>query len=611
MEYFIPSPKKGSESKAKVISRRAFALTSFKFVFLVMVVSRLFYLQIIKRDEFIIKADNNRFRKWKLTPSRGIILDKNNNVIADNFQVFKIALIPREIKSIDSFLSSFSKILPITNNEISYYKKKYRLHDKNLPFVLNKNLNWTDFSKLNYVIHNLKGAQPFMSYERTYIHPNEFAHILGYVSTPNQKDLNQIDASYLDVPNLKVGKIGLEKNSNKILLGIPGSAIYEVNAFGKRVKNIEKIDGTNGSRIKTSIDKDIQIYAYQQLKEKSGSVVVMNMYGGVLCCVSSPSYDPNKFTYGISYKDYDVLKNNEKKPLVNKAMTTTYPPASTFKMIVALSALENKIITKNFRHTCKGKVDLYEQRYHCWKDKGHGRINLKSAIKESCDIYFYEVARLLGIDRLQKTAFKFGLGDYVFQDFFEEAKGLVPSTSWKRETLGKSWYLGETMISGIGQGYIKTTNVQLCKMIAQFANGGYQINASFFDSSDLALGKKIIEDDEHIELILKSLFEATNHPGGTSYRSRIAGTMKLAGKTGTAQVRKISESQREQDLKNKDLPWKFRDHSLFTGYGPADNPKYAISVVIEHGGSGSAVAAPIARNVMRKIFEKERKLNNV
>ena len=313
MEYFIPSPKKGSESKAKVISRRAFALTSFKFVFMAMVVSRLFYLQIIKRDEFVIKADKNRFRKWKLAPSRGLILDKNDNIIADNFQVFKIALIPNEIRSMDNFLSSFSKILPITNNEISYYKKKYKVHNKNLPFVLDKNLNWNEFSRLNYVIHNIQGAQPFMSYERTYMYPNEFAHILGYVGTPNQKDLNQIDANYLGVPNLKVGKIGLEKNFNKSLLGTPGSAIYEVNAFGKRVKNVEKIDGINGSRIKTSIDKDIQIYAYQQLKEKSGSVVVMNMYGRVLCCVSSPSYDPNKFTYGISYKDYDVLKKNEKK----------------------------------------------------------------------------------------------------------------------------------------------------------------------------------------------------------------------------------------------------------------------------------------------------------
>ena len=610
MEYFIPSPKKGSESKAKVISRRAFALTSFKFIFLATIIARLFYLQIIKRDEFRIKSDKNRFRTWKLTPSRGIILDKYDNIIADNFQVFKIALIPKEIKSIDIFLLSLSKILSVTNSEIAHYEKKYRTHNKNLPFVLDKNLNWSEFSKLNYFVHALKGAQLFMSYERTYLYPNEFAHTLGYVSKPNQEDLNQLDDRYWNVPNLKVGKIGLEKNSNTNLLGIPGSAVYEVNAFGKRVKNIKKSDGINGSMIKTSLDKDIQTYAYQQLKKKSGSVVIMNMYGNILCCVSSPSYNPNNFTYGISHKDYDVLKKDNRKPLINKAMTATYPPASTFKMIVALSALENKVITKNFRHTCKGKVDLYEQMYHCWKKKGHGRVNLKSAIKESCDIYFYEVARLLGIDRLQKTAFKFGLGNYVFQNFFEEAKGLIPSTLWKREALGKPWYLGETMISGIGQGYIKVTNVQLCKMIAQIANGGYQIDANFLDSNKTTLGKKIVKDNEHIQLILQSLFEATNHPRGTSYRSRIAGQMKLAGKTGTAQVRRISAYQRDKDLKNKDLPRKFRDHSLFTGYGPADNPKYAISVIIEHGGSGSAVAAPIARNVMKKIFEKERKLNN-
>jgi penicillin-binding protein 2 len=338
---------------------------------------------------------------------------------------------------------------------------------------------------------------------------------------------------------------------------------------------------------------------------------VMDMYGNVLCCVSSPSYDPNKFTYGMSYKEYRLLTEDEKKPLINKALTATYPPASTFKMIVALSALENKIITKNFRHTCKGNVELYDQKYHCWKSRGHGRISLSSAIKESCDIYFYEVARLLGIDRLQKTAFRFGLGNYVFNNFFEEKKGLIPSTSWKQATLGKPWYLGETMISGIGQGFLRTTNAQLCKMIVQLANGGYAIEPTFLRTKNLNLGKKIIEDEKHLEILLSSLFNATNQPGGTSYSSRIVGKMKFTGKTGTAQVRSISDSQRERDLKNKDLPWKFRDHSLFVGYGPTRNPKYGISVIIDHGGSGSAVAAPIARNVMKKIFDEEKKISNV
>ena len=611
MKYFIPSPKKGSESKSKTISRRAFVLTSFKFVFFAAIVSRLFYLQIVKREEFIVKADKNRFRQWKLTPSRGSILDKNDNIIADNFQVFKIAIIPKEIKSLDFFLTFLSKIITLSSSEITFYKKKYSQHNKNLPFVLDKNLNWSEFSKLNYSIQNLEGAQPFVSYERTYVYPYEFSHILGYVSIPNKKDLNSLDTLYQGVPNLKVGKIGLEKNINKNLLGRPGSATYEVDAYGRRVKQVLKEDSIDGATIRTTIDKDIQLFAYEQLNNMAGSIVVMDMYGNVLCCVSSPSYDPNKFTYGMSHKEYKSLSEDKKKPLINKTLTATYPPASTFKMIVALSALENKVITKNFRHTCKGEVELYDQKYHCWKDKGHGRINLSRAIKESCDIYFYEVARLLGIDRLQKTAFRFGLGKYVFQNFFEENKGLVPSTLWKQETLGKPWYLGETMISGIGQGFIKSTNAQLCKMIVQLANGGYEIKPTFLKTTKFILGKKIIENDDHLKLLLSSLFNATNKPGGTSYGSRIFGKMKFAGKTGTAQVRAISESQRKKDLKNKDLPWKFRDHSLFVGYGPTTNPKYGISVIIDHGGSGSSVAAPIARNVMKKIFDQEKKTSNV
>ena len=611
MKYFIPSPKKGSESKSKTISRRAFVLSSFKFFFFAAIVSRLFYLQILKKDEFVIKSDNNRFRKWKLTPSRGPILDKNDNIIADNFQVFKIAIIPKKTKSLNFFLSSLSRVIYFSDLEIAFYKKKYLQHNKNLPFIFNKNLNWSEFSKINYSIQNLEGVQPFVSYERTYLYPYEFSHILGYVSIANKKDLKILDDLYRDVPNLKVGKIGLEKSINQDLLGIPGSATYEVDAYGKRVKQIIKEDSTDGNTITTTIDKNIQIFAYDQLKENAGSIVVMDMFGNVLCSVSSPSYDPNKFTYGMSHKDYKTLSEDEKKPLTNKVLTSTYPPASTFKMIVALSALENKVITKNFRHTCKGDVELYGQKYHCWKDKGHGRINLSRAIKESCDIYFYEVARLLGIDRLQKTAFKFGFGSYVFQNFFEEKKGLIPSTSWKKKTLGKPWYLGETMISGIGQGFIRTTNAQLCKMIVQLANGGYEIKPTFLKTTKFILGKEIIENKEDLKLILSSLFDATNKPGGTSYRSRIVGKMKFAGKTGTAQVRAISESQREKNLKNKDLPWKFRDHSLFVGYGPTTNPKYGISVIIDHGGSGSAVAAPIARNVMKKIFDQEKKIKNV
>ena len=611
MEYFTPSPKKGSESKGKTISRRAFVLTSFKFAFLAAIVSRLFYLQIIKKDDFLTKSDQNRFRSWKITPSRGMILDRENNIIADNFQVYKIAIIPKEIKSISSFFSSLSKIINISDNEIIFYKKQILRNNKYQPFVISKNLNWKEFSKLNYNIKDLPGIQPFLSYERTYVYPLEFSHILGYVSIPNKNDLNKLSDNYWDVPNLKIGKIGLEKRFDKDLLGLPGSATYEVNVFGKRVKQVIQKDGENGKVVKTTFDKDIQNFAYSRLKDLTGSVVVMDMLGNIICCTSSPSFDPNKFTYGMSHDEYRSLQNDERKPLINKAVTSVYPPASTVKMLVALSALENKIITKNFKHTCKGKVELYEQDYHCWKDKGHGTIGLNDAIKQSCDIYFYEVARLLGIDRLNETALKFGLGKKVFGDLIEETEGLIPSTDWKKRVLGKPWFLGETMIAGIGQGYMKTTPIQLCKMITQFANGGFEVNPRFIHSDSVNLENKIINNENDLKFLLNSLYEATNEPGGTSYGSRISGKLKFAGKTGTAQVKRITELERDRDLKNKDLPWKYRDHSLFVGYGPTIKPKYAITVIVDHGGSGSAVAAPIARDVMKKIFEKEQLLNNV
>jgi len=265
--------------------------------------------------------------------------------------------------------------------------------------------------------------------------------------------------------------------------------------------------------------------------------------------------------------------------------------------------MENGIVNSNFKIRCKESTEYFGQKYHCWKEKGHGVVDMKKAIKESCDIYFYEVARLLGVDRMYKTALKFGLGQYVLDNFLEEKKGVFPNTKWKKKYIGQPWYLGETIIAGIGQGYIQTTPIQLCKMIAQIANGGFKIKPSLNADDNFELGEKIIENDDHLKIIKDSLDVATNEWKGTSYNSRIKGDLKFCGKTGTSQVRRISQRQRELDIKNKDLPWKFRDHSLFTGYGPVSNPEYAISVIIDHGGSGSSKAAPIAKKVMQKVFE--------
>ena len=607
MEYFQPKIKKGVESKSKTISRRGFVLTVAKLGFFGILASRLAYLQLFKSQEYKYLSDKNRYREIKEISERGKIYDFNNNVLAQNNQIYQLSIYPNEIKNLNEFFYSLRDYVEFDVLEIRKFKNQIYRHKrkrKKNVFIINKSLSWKAISKINYNLSNIPYVRPIISYERTYTHPEAFAHIIGYVTPPSKVDLKKISKNLSNIPNLKIGKNGLEKKYENLMFGSPGKIIFETDAFGRQVKLVSLESGVKGNHLRTTLDQDLQVYGLKTLGNESGSIIVMKTTGEIRCCVSSPSYNSNLFTYGINRFQFNKYLNNEKKPLSNKALSSNYPPGSTFKMIVALSALENKVIDLNFRIKCEESTEYFGQKYHCWKKKGHGVVNFKKAIKESCDIWFYEVARLLGIDELQATAAKFGLGNYVLDSFTEEKKGVIPNTKWKKKYIGKPWYLGETIIAGIGQGYVQTTPIQLCKMIAQIANGGYSIQPSFDRSQKFELGKKIINNDLHLHAIRDSLNVATNEWKGTSFGSRIKkGNLKFCGKTGTSQVRKISEEQRKKEIKNEQLPWKYRDHSLFTGYGPVNNPEYAISVVIDHGGNGSAKAAPIAKKMMSKIFQ--------
>jgi penicillin-binding protein 2 len=420
----------------------------------------------------------------------------------------------------------------------------------------------------------------------------------------NSKSLRKIN-----MPGLKTGKNGLEKSFNEAMLGKPDVQRFEVNAYGKRIKELKFIGGTPGKDFRTTIDQEIQKFASISIKDKSGSVCVMDIFtGDIVSMVSSPTFDPNKFVHGISQKDWLTLIENEKKPLINKSLAGLYPPGSTIKPIVALSALENDVISPQFVVECSGSMELYGQTYHCWKEKGHGYMDLRNAIKQSCDIYFYETARRLGIDRLSVTAKQFGLGKKVLNHFNEERSGIVPDTKWKLRNIGKGWFLGETLISGIGQGYFQSTPIQLCLMMAQFANGGYKVKPKIIDDrinlSSIGL-KRLYKNQENIKFVLDALYGATNEPMGTSYRSRLNKPEYVyAGKTGTSQTRTITKEERELKLKSKDLPYKKRDHALFTAFAPYKQPRYSISIVIEHGGTGSSAAAPIAKKVIKKVLDR-------
>jgi penicillin-binding protein 2 len=598
------------QNKSKLISRRMFILSSLKATVFVVIIVRLFYLQISENIKWKSLSDKNRLREWKAAPQRGIIEDYFGTKIAKNTQVFQLHMIPEDVPNMEKLFFKLSKIIDfnvrIKKNLIKRLKKRKPWE----PIIVSDNLSWSEFSKLNLFLHEIRGIKPVVSIDRKYLEDSSSSHIIGYVSEVSVKDLKNSELlRKINMPGLKTGKNGLEKSFNEAMLGKPGVQRFEVNAYGKRIKELKFIGGSPGKNFRTTIDQEIQNFASTSIKDKSGSVCVMDIFSGdIVSMVSSPTYDPNKFVHGISQKDWLALIENKKKPLINKSLAGLYPPGSTIKPVVAFSALENNVISPKSVVVCSGSMELYGQTYHCWKEKGHGYMDLRNAIKQSCDIYFYETARRLGIDRLSVTAKQFGLGKKVLNHFNEERGGIVPDTKWKLRNIGRGWVLGETLISGIGQGYFQSTPIQLCLMMAQFANGGYEVEPKIIDDriniSNNGL-KRLYKNQENIKFVLDALYGATNEPMGTSYGSRFNKPEYVyAGKTGTSQIRTITKEERELKLKSKDLPYEKRDHALFAAFAPYKQPRYSISVVIEHGGSGSSTAAPIAKKVIKKVLDR-------
>ncbi len=618
--------------KSKLISRRMFLLSVSKAVVVVGVLGRLISLQINESKKYKTLSDKNRFREWKLAPERGVIKDYFDREIASNRQVYQIHLIPENTRSIGEVFFRLKSILNISDKKIFALNKKIAKQKPWEPIIVSDNLNWSEFSRINLFLHELQGVEPIVSVARVY-KDNSSAHVLGYVSQVSAKDLkNKKYLKEMSVPGIAVGKTGLERRLDKEIIGKVGFQRYEVNAFGKRIKQIQVDQGQAGKSFKTTLDLEVQKFTAEILEDKAASVCVMDIYNGdVISLVSSPSYDPNAFVHGVEKNYWQSLITNERKPLVNKAISGLYPPGSTIKTLVALSALENKIIRPLNTFKCTGKIELFGEKFHCWKKKGHGVMNMRTAIKRSCDVYFYEVARKLGVDRLSETSKKFGLGKKVLNNFSEERSGVVPSTDWKKKYIGQNWYLGETLHSGIGQGYFQSTPIQLCLMTAQIANGGFEIKPRIiYDKAKNNLKeylkfknekpneplpqellvsnfdlKPLFDNQENIKIIKDAMYSSSNEPGGTSYGSRLEDKrFTFAGKTGSSQIKRFTEAQREAEVKQESLAYKDRDHALFVAFAPVNDPKYAISVVVEHGGSGSKAAAPIAKKVIKKVLER-------
>ena len=602
-------------TKLNSINRRMFITGSLKFCIMIGLVSRLFFLQVKENKKYLTLSDKNRIREWKLAPVRGEFLDYFGNTIAGNFEAYQLHVIPEQVEDFRYVIYRLKELLELSDKEFKKVLKKKNEIKPWETLIVSDNLSWKKFSKINNHLYDLNGVKPVISISRSYPFKENFTHLIGYVSQANQNDIENTEAIKKNfVPGLKVGKVGLEKSFEEKLLGTNDIERYEVNAYGRRISQLEFQKGEKGKNLRLTIDSEVQKLVNELLKDKAGSICVMDIYtGAIIAMHSSPSFDPNLFVFGISKDDWQLIRNDPLKPLVNKTLQGNYSPGSTIKPIVALSALEHGIINTNFTVKCTGKTEMYGQTYHCWKKKGHGFVSMRNAMKQSCDTYFYEISRRLGVDKLSVTAKKFGLGEKVFGNLFDiEKKGLVPNTQWKKNALGKGWLLGETMITGIGQGYIQTTPIQLCLMTAQIANGGYKIYPKILadDETKQQIGKfePLYENSKNIQIVQDAMFGSTNEVMGTSYRSRIDDLKyQFAGKTGTAQVKKITEQERELDLKTFEIPYEQRDHALYIAFGPYKSPRYALSVIIEHGGNGSTTAAPMAKKLFKLIIDRHSK----
>ena len=633
-----------SFNKLKTINRRMFIFSAFKGIVFIGIIARLFSLQINENKKYLTLSDKNRLRETRLPPIRGEFKDYFGNTIAGNLKVYQLHVIPEQVENFKSLAIRLRDILEFSDETLNKIYKKKRNQKPWQTIVISENLSWDQFSKINFYLHELPGAKPVITLGRSYPYGESYTHVLGYVSQVSSEDItNNNIINERNVPGLRVGKSGLEKTFENELIGSNSIQRFEVNAYGKKINQIDFKEGKKGKEINLTIDSEIQKLTSDLLKDKAGSISVIDIYTGeIIAMNSSPSFNPNLFLYGINEKMWEKIKRDPLKPLLNKTISGLYSPGSTIKPLVALSALENDVIKPNMSVKCEGKVEMYGQKYHCWKKKGHGYMSLKDAIKQSCDVYFYELARLLGVDRLNITAEKFGLGKKVLGNVFQnEKKGIVPSTKWKKDNLGENWYLGETFITGIGQGYIQTNPLQLCLMTAQLANGGYKIypkirvdenqnsvekikkimqeNEIELKQKDNALIKATEEflrpnkkeysplyrNPENVKFVLDAMFKSTNEIYGTSYTSRLDDPKyQFAGKTGTSQVKRITEEERELDLDTSEIEYKNRDHAWFIAFGPYKNPRYAMSILVEHGGSGSKAAAPIAKKLMKAVIDR-------
>ncbi len=571
---------------------------------------RLVYLQITGHEHYSTMAKSNRIKILPLPPTRGIIYDRHGRILAENKPTYSLELIPEQITDLDDTLLRLQKLLGITDEKIEQFQKhkKREKHFSSIPLLLR--LSDEEVAKFAVVRPYFPGVDVHARLVRYYPYGFLTSHVVGYVGRINEKELKSLSVSeYRGTQH--IGKIGIEKTYESELHGLTGYSEIETNAQGRAVKTVDSDDPIPGANITLSLDIDLQKIAYESLDNLNGAVVAIEIKtGDVLVFTSRPGFDPNPFVYGISRKAYKALQQSLDQPLFNRALRGQYPPGSTIKPFMALAGLEYNVTDFYQKLYCPGFYQLpkLKHKYRDWKKWGHGLVDLNDAITQSCDVYFYDLARNLGIDRIYAFLHKFGFGEKTGIDLVGEKSGLLPSRQWKRRNRNQPWYPGETLITGIGQGFTQVTPLQLARATATLANNGQVVTphlANNIDNVSFPL-QNINQPEIQIELqpqnlknVISAMINVVHGARGTAKRLNKDIDYKIAGKTGTAQVFTVKQ---EEKYNEKGLDDKLKDHALFITFAPADDPQIAIAVIVENGGHGGSVAAPIAGKIMKRFL---------
>ena len=604
-------PLKNLHREKNLFSSRIVVGALICFGLTLLLMARLTRLQVEDHRYYTTRADENRLRVTPVPPVRGLVFDRNGVVLAQNRPAFVLEVVPEQIQDMPSLLMRLGHLVQLTDADIARFEDRVRKTPRYRGVPLRNNLSMEEVARVEVNRHDLPGVEVTAGLTRNYPLGNSAAHVIGYVGGISETDLQRIDTN-LYQGLAQIGKAGIERSHEDLLRGLPGAKIIEANAFGRPLRELDHRPGKSGQNLVLSVDARVQEVAEAALGELNGSVVALDPRNGeVIALVSKPGFDPHAFVEGIDVASYQALLSDRSRPLFTRALQGQYPPGSTVKPAMALAGLEYNITDPDHREFCGGSMQLpgSTRRYRCWRRQGHGWMDMVAGVMHSCDIYFYQLAMNLGIDRMHDAMTQFGLGARTGIDLPLESTGLMPSREWKRRTRGEPWYPGETLNIGIGQGYTLVTPLQLAQMTARIANRGEGFMPHILRATrDPASGDEtpqtvsplppiVISNTRHWDKVIQAMIETAHQPGGTAYRVGRDAPYLIAAKTGTAQVAGLSQDEKVAPTLEQ-TPLHLRDHALFVAFAPADDPQVAVAVLAEHAGHGGAVSGPIARKVM-------------